>query len=242
MTLRRDFLGFTAGAVAARTILPKAAHAEAGQGDGSPIAPSPDAELIAVCAEFDAWQRRFLATDFEALGDDTPAGLAASAEQRCCIDAQDALLDRMSELRAVTWEGQAARARSLALWDAELMKPDPHDTNQRLTAAIVRDLLAEERDVKPGQEASTPPSAELLDRYSAWLDGERLALMRELHPNWDPSEAARFVPDDAFVRHWWTRTPPSSRALAVLGAAGIYVGPDTLEARRQAYLAWGGGA
>ena len=38
-------------------------------------------------------------------------------------------------------EGQAARARSLALWDAELMKPQGDITGQ-LTQAIVRDLLA----------------------------------------------------------------------------------------------------
>ena len=48
MSTRRDFLGFTAGAVAARTVLPMAAKA-------APIpviAPgNPDAELIRVCNE-----------------------------------------------------------------------------------------------------------------------------------------------------------------------------------------------
>ena len=106
------------------------------------LPPPPDAELRAVCAEFDAWQQRYLATDFEVAGDDTPKGQATAAEQRRCFDAQDPLVDRMCELRAVTREGHAARAQSLALWDAELMKPDPHDTGELLRAAIVRDLLA----------------------------------------------------------------------------------------------------
>ena len=106
-----------------------------------PVHPSPDAELLETCAEFDAWEWQYLATDFEAVGDDTPKGRAAEAEQARFAEAQHPLVDRMCELRAITREGQAARARSLALWDAELMKPGKVYTNDRLTAAIVRDLI-----------------------------------------------------------------------------------------------------
>ncbi len=52
------------------------------------------------------------------------------------------LVDRVCELQALMREGQAAWACSLALWDAELIKPGKVYTNDRLTAAIVRDLLA----------------------------------------------------------------------------------------------------
>ncbi len=106
------------------------------------LAMSPDADLLEACAEFDTWQRRYLATDFEVAGDDTPEGQVEAAKQREFLDASDPALDRICEMRAVTREGQAARARSLALWDQELMKPDKDYTGDRLTQAIVRDLLA----------------------------------------------------------------------------------------------------
>jgi hypothetical protein len=56
-------------------------------------------------------------------------------------NAQEPLVDRICDLHAVTLEGQAARARSYALWDAELMKPQDH-IEGLFTQAIVRDLLA----------------------------------------------------------------------------------------------------
>ncbi len=78
--------------------------------------------------------------------------------------------------------------------------------------------------------------AELLERYSAWLEAERLALMVELYPEWDPREAAGYVPADVFVNRQARGGPaPSTRALTVLDAAGIYTGPDTTEARRRAW-------
>ncbi len=61
-------------------------------------------------------------------------------------NAQDPLVSHICDLRAVTREGQVARARSLALWDAELMKPQK-DTGGWFTQAIVRDLLAGGRRV-----------------------------------------------------------------------------------------------
>ncbi len=139
MTARRDFLAFTAGAVAAKTVLPLAARAEVRHVS----APSehPDAELIAVCAEFDRLEQAYIdrGGDYEP---GSPEDDAAEAERDRLSAAQDPLVARMCELRATTREGQAARARSLALWNAELLKPGSGDTGTCLTAAIVRDLLA----------------------------------------------------------------------------------------------------
>ena len=101
----------------------------------------PDAELLEACAAFDALERAYIAAGGDyALG--SPEENAAEAERERLSDAQDPLVERMCELREVTREGQADRARSLALWDAELMKLGPGHTGTWLTAAIVRDLLA----------------------------------------------------------------------------------------------------
>ncbi len=113
---------------------------------GSPasmVAPavSPDADLLEACAAFDDLERRYLATDFEA-DSSTAYGQAVVEEQRRCFDAQVPLLNHLVELRATTLEGHRARARSLALWDAELLKDGDGDFGECLTAAIVRDLLA----------------------------------------------------------------------------------------------------
>ena len=106
-----------------------------------PVPPSPDGELLAACAAFDALERAYVA----AVGDYEPGSdeqVVAEAKQERVSDAQGPLIKRMCSLHATTREGHAARARSLALWDAELMKPAPGDTGKSLTAAIVRDLLA----------------------------------------------------------------------------------------------------
>ena len=102
--------------------------------------PSPDAELLQACAEFDALEQAYLATYVPGV-DDGPEWHAAEVERDRLADAQEPVADRICELRAVTREGQVARARSLALWDAELMKPKD-DIIGQFTQAIVRDLLA----------------------------------------------------------------------------------------------------
>ncbi len=102
---------------------------------------SPDAELLEACAAFDDLERAYIAQS-GAWPCDSPEADAAEAERDRLAAALEPFVDRMCELQAVTREGQAARARSLALWDAELMKPGKVYTNDRLTTAIVRDLLA----------------------------------------------------------------------------------------------------
>ncbi len=130
MRTRRGFLACTASAVGARAVLPAMAGAETLH---------PDAELLKVCAAFDALERQYLATDF-GQPSRSPKGAAAEAERDRLHNAQRPLVNRMCQLRAVTREGHAARARSYALWDAEMMKPQ-HDIEGLFTQAIVRDLI-----------------------------------------------------------------------------------------------------
>ena len=116
---------------------------DAGALGGSAIQPltSPDAELLQTCAAFDEMERASLAT-FQGQEPGSAEETAAETERERLSEAQEPLVERMCELEAITRDGMAARARSLALWGAELMKPDRCFIGDRLTAAIVRDLLA----------------------------------------------------------------------------------------------------
>ena len=112
------------------------------EGNTVTVTPSPDAALLEACAAFDALERAYVAT-FNGYDFDSPEEAAAEIERERLSEAQEPLVVRICQLRAVTLAGQAARARSLALWDGELMKPNTDgDASARLTTAIVRDLLA----------------------------------------------------------------------------------------------------
>ncbi len=100
----------------------------------------PDAELLEACAAFDALERAYLATGFGYKPYSAEAE-AAEIERDRISAAQKPLVARMWEMQAITLEGQVARARSYALWDAELMKPQD-DIEGLFKQAIVRDLLA----------------------------------------------------------------------------------------------------
>ena len=108
---------------------------------GVPMPPSPDTELLETCAAFDELERASLAT-FQQQEPGSAEETAAEAERERLSEMQEPLVDSICELEALTREGQAARARSLAVWNAELMKPDRVFIEDRLTQAIVRDLLA----------------------------------------------------------------------------------------------------
>ena len=140
MTARREVLAI--GTAALVGVLSATAAAAA----ALPVvqADHPDAELLAACAAFDELERAYIATDFEA-HTGSPEDIAAEAGRDCLRDAQDPLLARMVELRATTREGMMARARSLILWDGEVMQEDgplAEFTNTKLTRAVLRDLLA----------------------------------------------------------------------------------------------------
>ncbi len=101
---------------------------------------SPDADLLAACAAFDELERAYIAT-YAGCPETGPEWDAAETVRERLSDAQDPLVDRICDLRAVTREGQAARARSLALWAPDVVKEGGADPIARLTTAIVRDLI-----------------------------------------------------------------------------------------------------
>lgn len=103
--------------------------------------PSPDAELIALCAQLDALEREYLATDFAA-NYGTPADDAAEAERERIAGAQEPIVDAICATPPCTPAGAVAIARSLALWDADLLQKGGkgHCTDDRLLATLVRGL------------------------------------------------------------------------------------------------------
>ena len=105
-------------------------------------APSPDAELLEACAAFDNLERAYIAVPRD-FWPDTPEQRAALAEQDRIVTAQKPLVDRICALRTVTREGQAARVRSLILWEGDdpTGNVDTGQVNERLLGAILRDLV-----------------------------------------------------------------------------------------------------
>ena len=91
----------------------------AGTGAAAPAdAASPDAELIQLCAAFDALEREFQATDFNSLPY-TPAAIVAEAEQDRLTAAQQPYLDRICACRPTTLAGAMALASTLVSLDPE---------------------------------------------------------------------------------------------------------------------------
>ena len=101
---------------------------------------SPDAELIALCDEFNVLERHFLAS-FDRIPDDDTRDLANGPIH----EAQAELVERMSELTATTIEGFSALAGAIALWAPDVLdRWDEGDLSERMIAMIVRDLGAGE--------------------------------------------------------------------------------------------------
>ncbi len=98
-----------------------------------------DDDLLAACRAFDALERAFIAVGGHHTGAEEDA---ADAERECLRIAQEPLVDRICGQVAVTRDGQVARARSLALWEPDLLD-DAGETGQRITAAILRDLMSQ---------------------------------------------------------------------------------------------------
>lgn len=129
MTRRRDFLAFTAGAAASGVALPIAiAHA----------ADNPDAELIALCGQFDALEQQALALY------DGPTRIKDEDECDALHDAitdqQRPLLARLCEMRATTEAGFRARAATANLWWNVKPEPDEAYWDERMIMALLRDL------------------------------------------------------------------------------------------------------
>ena len=161
MSTPRDMLAFTAGAVAACTILPIAAQAETG---------SPDAALLALCAQLQEmqaeWQRLYdLTSDEDELT--TPADHAWQAYSEdvwprtalqpkgCTKQDVPALL---LTLAATTLEGLRAKAAAiLAMDEAAGYLMDCRDDSLDLSLSLIRDV-AGPAFRSPGQRASSAVS------------------------------------------------------------------------------------
>ncbi len=112
------------------------------------VADSPDAELIALCAEFDTLERAAVIA-FDDAADD---GLfdEATASGRPFLDKQRKLLKRMVSLRAQTPAGFEARANTILLWlgsfESELLEeytdPENHGNwHHIMLATFMRDAI-----------------------------------------------------------------------------------------------------
>jgi len=124
-----------------KDVFPPGQHPADAHGPRIPDAPD-DAELIALCAQLDALEREYLATDFGATPN-TPADDHAEAERARIADAQAPIVDAICARPPQTTAGAVAVAHSLALWDGDLFRqggPDGY-TNERLVAVLVRGLM-----------------------------------------------------------------------------------------------------
>lgn len=120
--------------------------------DAAAAAPNPDADLLAVCAEFNACdlRQRAIYDGPDAVEDDGKAALAAAP-----IFAQMyTLLDRMEHLRAATPVGIAARAGSLAQHSGG--REFSFDAQGTITGRLLDYLM---RDAAALGGADTAPSA-----------------------------------------------------------------------------------
>ncbi len=103
---------------------------------------NPDAELIALCARFDANERRYLSFysggSNEITDDDERDAIAGPIQ-----DQQGEIAGQITSHRITTLAGFAAVARSLGLWDSQIGEPDEHGCiNDQLVAMLVRDARA----------------------------------------------------------------------------------------------------
>ncbi len=117
--------------------------------------PDPDAELIALCAEFDRLEAEWEDTDTDAPVGDAAREAARDAHQDRLGTTQREIAERMHAIRATTAAGQAARARSLVRWAPDLMETS--DTIEAmLRSAIYRDLTGIPTTAAPPIQFSEP--------------------------------------------------------------------------------------
>ncbi|MCW8309304.1 hypothetical protein AruPA_19955 [Acidiphilium sp. PA] len=128
---RRRTLASLAAGTAAALVAPIAAQAS-----------NPDAELIALCARFDANERHYLS--FHTGGENhIPDDDARDTVTDPIQDEQRALAREITSHRITTLAGFAAVAQSLGLWDSQIGEPEQHGCiNDQLVAMLVRDARA----------------------------------------------------------------------------------------------------
>lgn len=127
MNRRNAFVGLVAA-----TAAPAAASVRIVQ------AADTDAALIALCAKFDANERRYLAlyeVDIPIESEDARDAVALPIQ-----DQQSAPAKQITTHRITTLAGFAAVARSLGLWDQNIGEPEDRGAvNDRLISMLVRD-------------------------------------------------------------------------------------------------------
>lgn len=101
----------------------------------------PDAELLAACAAFDTLEHEVEALHVGPgrIVDDEVRSQAMAA----IVARQEPWLERMCAIRVASPVCWQARARSLALWDRDMLAGyEDGYTDQRLLAALLRDMVA----------------------------------------------------------------------------------------------------
>lgn len=140
----RRTLGAGLFAIMAGSVITSGIAAGAAASVTDPIPPSPDAELIALCAEFDVLERhrQQACNTAVTMEEDAAADLVWTEVRR----QQAPMLNRMCTLPCTTLAGLGALAASLVLWDSGEMDVQEDDvqglTINRLTTAMLRAALA----------------------------------------------------------------------------------------------------
>jgi hypothetical protein len=130
MTLRRDFLAMTAGAVTARAGLPMAGRAKA---QSEPSLQHPDADLLAVAAEAEECEATIYRID--RANNTTPEAYVLSV-----INRSTELEQRLMAMRPVTAEGFRAKARVVRAVMQNLIVSEPDKTMEEMGEFV--DLMA----------------------------------------------------------------------------------------------------
>jgi len=155
-------------------------------------APNPDADLLAVCAEFNACdvRQRAIYDGPDAVKDDGKAALAAAP----IFARMEVLLNRMEDLRAASSIGIAARAGSLAQHSGGM--ESSFDAQGTITGRLLDYLMRDAAAL--GSAAAAPvvhPDAELLT-LCAEFHRLQASYTDDDNPGWDrfgPATHAAFV-------------------------------------------------
>ena len=138
MTLRRDFLAMTAGAVAAKTVLPMAARAQVQVPIGGKL--NPDATLLAACTAFlTHWDAMPVATG-RARVCGTPECHRHEEAVEAHVERGDELAEPVIGMPATTLAGLQAKARVLIAWDGGNWIAPKGELSGRLLFNMLADL------------------------------------------------------------------------------------------------------
>jgi hypothetical protein len=134
-----------------------------------------DADLLALVERFIVHEQIIRAMPCDAVPG-TPAADQEEAEQRQIFGVQHALVMQLGDLRAITAEGGAARARCLAVHnsDGAFAMADPNTVTGRLLRFLLRDAGALGNVAVVASVVS--PDAELLEACAAFDELERTSL------------------------------------------------------------------